>query len=761
MSRRLNVLSCAFLLLAGVACSSETRNNLEYLIPEPVSIIETPGSLTLDKEVGVAIVDSTLLPAVAYLEEILPAEVRLMDWDEADIRIAYEDSLEEGGYELDVNRKNVNILAADYSGAASAIATVRQLLPASLSEDNMTLPAAFVKDAPRFTWRGMHLDVSRHFYNKEEVMRLLDLMAVYKFNKFHWHLTDDQGWRIEIRQYPLLTEKGAWRELNWQDRECLERAEKEHNPDLRLQEDKLKTLEGKTVYGGYYTQEDIREVVAYAAERGIDVIPEIDMPGHFLAAIDEYPYVTCKGQQGWGQVFSSPVCVGNDKALEFCKNVWREVFELFPYEYVHIGGDEVDKANWKRCPDCRRRVRTENLESAEALQAWFIRNMENFFNENGKHLMGWDEIVEDGLSDQAVISWWRSWVPDAVAKATGAGMKAVICPSEYMYFDYPADADNLGKIYNWEPVPAGLSPEQQNLVWGVQCNVWTEWIPTVDRMDYMIFPRALAVSERAWTRQDKEKDLQDFENRLVTHIARMDEMDVHYRIPDLTGFWERNVFVDSDVLDIKCLVKDVEIRYTTDGSVPNRESALYEGPIDITETTLFKLRTFRPDGTAGDIVEVSFSKEDYLPAAGSLPELEEGLHADWYDFRGNTCKNITTAPFNGSMVAEKVCIPESVRGNIGLLLEGYIHIPEDGIYTFSLLSDDGSILELDGQTVVDNDGPHGPKAKQGQKALRKGLHRINVSYYDFNGGKLALYYIDGKGERVECPASWFSHAASK
>ena len=436
------------------------------------------------------------------------------------------------------------------------------------------------------------------------------------------------------------------------------------------------------------------------------------------------------------------------------------MFDLFPYEYAHIGGDEVDKENWKRCPDCLARVRQQKLADADELQAWFIREMEAFFHEHGKKLMGWDDFLEDGLSTEAVISWWRSWVPDAVQRATAKGMKTVICPGSHLYFDAQQDAAYISRIYDWEPVPEGLTPEQEALVMGIQCNVWTEWIPTMERMEYMVFPRILAASEVAWRSAGKEKDYPAFEQKVFRHMARMDEMGINYRLPELTGLVDRGVFVDQGRLEVECALEDVEIRYTTDGTVPTADSPLYTGPIDIYEPADFALRAFRPDGSGDQVFRTSFSKEDYLPSTDlSGLALQDGLKADWYDFRGESCAEITQAPFNKSLIVSKVGIPEGVKGNIGLILKGFIDIPEEAIYTFSLLSDDGSMLWIDGQEVIGNDGPHSPETRVGQKALKAGLHPVELSYFDWNGGILQLFYRNASGENVECPSSWFKHIA--
>ena len=326
-----------------------------------------------------------------------------------------------------------------------------------------------------------------------------------------------------------------------------------------------------------------------------------------------------------------------------------------------------------------------------------------------------------------------------------------------MYFDAQQNREYVSRIYEWEPMPEGMTPEQEKLVMGIQCNVWTEWIPTVDRMEYMVFPRLLAASEVAWRSADKAKEYAVFQQKVLHHMKRMDEVGINYRVPELTGFYERNVFVDKAVLDVHCAMETAVIHYTDDGSVPTLDSPVYTGPVEVEESTQFQLRAFRPDGTADQIFKASFSKEDYLPAKQVGKALLNGLQGDWYEFSGNKCTDIVKAPFVKKVFASKVEIPEEVKGDIGLVLKGYIQIPEDGIYTFSLLSDDGSILYIDGQEVIENDGPHGPVERIGQKALAAGLHEIEVDYFDPNGGVLKLSTLDAGGNSVECPESWFKY----
>ena len=716
-------------------------------------------------KIGVS--DQSLFPAAGYLQDILrnvvSTSVEVTEADKADIYLQLgQDNGKPGSYKLQATPKSVQVEAGDYSGIVSAIASLHQLLPAGIevqgTKQTFSIPAVQIEDSPRFEWRGFMLDASRHFWNKDEVKHILDLMSLYKLNKFHWHLTDDQGWRIEIEKYPLLTEKGAWRKFNKHDRGCMERAVEEDNTDFLIPENKIRIVEGDTLYGGYYTHEDIKEIVDYAAQRGIDVIPEIDMPGHFLAAITQYPDLACDGLIGWGETFSSPICPGKDTTLEFCQDVFKEIFDLFPYEYVHMGGDEVEKNNWKKCPRCQKRIRTEGLKSVEDLQAWFVRDMEKFFLANGKKLIGWDEVVADGLTSDAAITWWRSWSKEAVPMATSQGQRVIACPNEYFYFDYAQDKNSVKKILAYDPYADDrLSPEQKECFWGVQANLWAEWIPSMKRIEYLILPRMVALSEIAWVQPEAKPDLKEFYRQLVPHFKRMDILGLNYRIPDLEGFYKVNAFLDEASVDLTCPLPGIEVRYTTDGSMPTKQSTLYEGNLKVTETTDFTFRTFRPDGTPSDVARTRYVKAPYAEATAAPASLNSGLKAVWHKFCGNLCADIDAAPVNGEYIVESVSIPEEVKGDIGLILKGYLEIPADGIYTFALLSDDGSTLKLDGELLGDNDGAHSPVEIIVQKALKAGLHPIEVRYFDCNGGVLQMELVNEKGEKEVLPKEWLKY----
>ena len=763
-------LSSSLLIVSACVFSSCTPTVKQEIaiLPTPVSLTEQSGSFVLKDGMKIGVSDQSLFPAVGYLQEILRNVISTSvevttDKDQVDMYFQLKDTGgKPGSYRLQSTPEYIQIEASDYSGIISAITTIRQLLPAAIEvqgeKQTYSIPVVQIEDVPRFEWRGFMLDASRHFWSKDEVKHVLDLMSLYKLNKFHWHLSDDQGWRIEIEKYPLLTEKGAWRKFNEQDRICMARAKEEDNTDFLIPEDKIRIVEGDTLYGGYYTHDDIKEIVAYATQRGIDVIPEIDMPGHFLAAISQYPELACDGLIGWGETFSSPICPGKDATLEFCRNVFKEVFELFPYEYVHMGGDEVEKANWKKCPLCQKRIRTKKLGSVEELQAWFVRDIEKFFLANGKKLIGWDEVVADGLSSDAAITWWRSWAKDALPTATAQKQKVIACPNEYFYFDYAQDQNSVKKILAYDPcADERLSPEQKKYIWGVQANLWAEWIPTMKRIEYLIVPRMIALSEIAWAEPVAKPSLEEFYRQLVPQFKRMDVMRINYRVPDLQGFYKVNAFIDETTVDLTCPLPGTEIRYTTDGSMPTKESALYNGALDVTETTDFAFRTFRPDGSPSDVARTKYVKAPYAEAVTAPAALQPGLKAVWHDFRGNLCADIDSAPVKGEYVVESVSIPEEVKGNIGLVMTGYLEVPADGIYTFALLSDDGSTLTLDGELLGDNDGAHSSVEIIVQKALKAGLHPIEVRYFDCNGGVLQMELVNEKGEKEMLPGAWLKH----
>ena len=509
------------------------------IIPKPTSVTMREGGFLLKDGINIGYSDVSLQPAANYLQEILTRATGLqikVKQGKGRIQLTLTPSSQENeealdeSYELVSDKRGILITAHSYRGIVNGIATLRQLLPNEIESKTRVegvvwwVPAVLVQDSPNFHWRGLMLDPVRHFYSVEETKQLLDDMALYKLNKFHWHLSDNEGFRMEVKAYPGLTsDTVAWRRFNYHDRKCLDRASKENNPTLLLPWKFFKDVEGYgELYGGYYTQEEIRDVVEYAAIRGIDIIPEIDMPGHNSAACYCYKWLSCT-QDG-----REPLCLGRNTTIEFAEKVYEEVFKLFPYEYVSIGGDEVNRRRWSECPECQKRIEAEGLKDVSELQAWFTKHMERYFNAHGKRILGWDEILEGGLSKTATVHWWRGDHTDVVQRSTAMGNEVVCCPTSFLYFDYAQDDNTLRKVYDGDIVPTDLTPQQLNLVKGMQANIWCEYIPTVARMQWMVFPRALALAEKAWTPRN-EQQWDDFLPRLRHHLLRLDAMGIQYR----------------------------------------------------------------------------------------------------------------------------------------------------------------------------------------------------------------------------------------
>ena len=480
------------LLLIGNSCSE--RKEID-VIPMPRSVEYHSGNFTISTETKFytnlsaesrqALTDyleGTSLSSVSFAESATGNNGIELNLCDSSIVTGNE------AYRIEIDKKGVRLSANTETGIFYGLQTLLQLLN---NGDNKTLPALTINDSPRFPYRGLHLDVSRHFFDKEFVKKQLNAMAYFKMNRLHWHLTDGAGWRIEIKKYPRLTSFAAWRPF-----------------------DKLNDwwVGGRTfceqddprAVGGYYTQDDIREVVAYAADRHITIIPEIEMPGHSEEVLATYPELSCSGKP----YVNADFCIGTEKTFEFLENVLLEVIDLFPSEYIHIGGDEASKSSWKTCPRCQRRMADEHLNSVDELQSYMIHRIEKFLNDHGRKIIGWDEIIEGGLSPTATVMSWRG--EEGGIKAVKAGNQAIMTPGKYCYLDAFQDAPNtqpmaiggyltLEKVYSFEPVPDSLSTKEAELILGVQGNVWTEYRPTPEHFEYMIYPRILALAEIGWS----------------------------------------------------------------------------------------------------------------------------------------------------------------------------------------------------------------------------------------------------------------------
>lgn len=522
-------------------------------------------------------------------------------------------------YNLKVTAKGVSIVGSSEAGVFYGIQTLRKSLPIA-PQAVIALPAVDIADAPRFAYRGAHLDVSRHFFSVEEVKTYIDMMALHNMNRFHWHLTDDQGWRIEIKKYPKLTEVGSKRSETVIGRNTGK-------------------YDGKP-YGGFYTQEQAKEIVDYAAARYITVIPEIDLPGHMQAALAAYPELGCTGGpydvwKIWG-VSEDVLCAGNDEVLTFLENVFTELIDIFPSKYIHVGGDECPKVRWEKCPKCQARISALALKSdahhskEERLQSFVINHVEKFLNEHGRQIIGWDEILEGGLAPNATVMSWRG--ESGGIEAAKQKHDVIMTPNTYLYFDYyqAKDTENepfsiggylpVERVYSYEPMPSVLTPDEQQYIKGVQANLWTEYIPTFSHAQYMVLPRWAALSEVQWSLPEK-KNYDDFLSRLPQLINWYAAEKYNYakHVFDVKADFTPNPA--EGTLDITLSTIDgAPIHYTLDGTEPTADSPLYKEVLKLKSNTVFSAIAIRPSGNTKVITEkVNFSKSSMKPIVANQP----------------------------------------------------------------------------------------------------------------------------------------------
>lgn len=749
--------------------SCQEKNAVPDIIPAPVNVEMGRGYFSIPDIVGLACPDSSFFMIADFLGTCLEGGCARLpgtscrsgkDMDmtvggKGDIAIVMDGTLDpSGAYRLDVSCNGVRIACSSYTGAVSAAATLGQMVR------DGKIPAAHIVDSPRFAWRGFMLDVSRHFFTVDEVKALLSELAMYKFNKFHWHLTDDQGWRVEIKSYPRLAENGGFRDPLAHDHDIVtaERAKKENDPASLLPADRLVDKDGKTMYGGYYTQDEIRDVVAYAASLGMDVIPEIDMPGHSLKIIESYPELSCKGHAVWGKDFSVPLCPGNDATLEFARTVYKEIFDLFPYGYVHIGADEVEKSHWDVCPKCKTRKAENGLADSHDLQDWFVSRLEAFCAENGKTVIGWDEIAsKPGFSKNAVVQWWRPWAPASKKNAAENGNAIILSPNEFYYMDISQNRNTLMKVYGYEPLDAILDGYEDQIL-GLHGNLWTEYVTSFESICDKLFPRMFAVSETAWS-EPQRKDAEDFARRVNAHLERLNANGWNYRVPDLDGFCDSNVFDGSVEVNVTVPVEGVTVRYTMDGSVPGPESEVFDSPLTINEDCVLAFRAFTMSGVGGATYTAVYRHAEYIgPAMASddADGLAPGLLTSLYNGKFQGCSNLP-AKADAEYVSGTMALPENPAHDFGLVFRGYVNIPEDGVVSFYTYSDDGTVMIVSGEITVDNDGLHSREERSGQALLKKGWHPIELRYFDHGGGFLEAGFIMSDGTRRPFVPEDFRH----
>ncbi|MBS1503749.1 MAG: family 20 glycosylhydrolase, partial [Bacteroidetes bacterium] len=577
----------------------------------------------------------------------------------------------------------------------------------------------------------------------------LDMMAYYKLNNFHWHLTDDQGWRIEIKKYPRLTEIGSQRAQtligNSHDRS------------------RPKEYDG-TPYGGYYTQDQIREVVKYAADRYINIVPEIEMPGHSSAALAAYPEFSCdpsktyKVAESWG-VFHDIYCP-SDKTFGFLEDVLTEVMDLFPSKYIHIGGDEVPKDAWKNSPFCQKLIKKLKLKNEEQLQSYFIQRIEKFVNSKGRSIIGWDEILEGGLSPNATVMSWRGEA-GGIAAAQQSHDVIMTPGSNGLYLDHAQGKTDeplgiggyspLSQTYSYNPTPAVLTPDQQKFIIGVQANLWSEYIPTGAKAEYMYYPRVLALSEVAWSQLSK-KNFKDFsEVRLPGQLAFLDRNNYDYRVPYAIGAQDTIMFGSQLNVQLKPSVTGAKIYYTIDGYTPRETDLEYAAPItyNVPQDDYRELQTIEitPSGKRSHVSHtVVYNRSPLAPVAyqGNAQGLKYELFQGTFD---NTEQFKNAAVVDSGVVKSfNTSVLKKNNPTFGVIYNGYIRIDTDGLYMFSTKSDDGSVLSIDDQPVVNNDGKHPLVEQGGAVALQKGYHKFTLKYFDVGQISALRVYISMPGK---------------
>lgn len=631
------ILLAGFLLPLVAGCTDTNLTQNVSLVPHPAQVV--PGSgyyLFSDKTVFAVENEEQAEVARGFIALFTRAagftpQLSVGDASAGDICLRTDATLKSEAYTLDVSSKKIIINASDTKGFFYALQTIRQLLPASIEKEGISdkkvkwsIPAVNIQDEPRFGYRALLLDAARFFIPKENVLRIIDCMAMLKINTLHFHLTDDNGWRLEIKKYPRLTEVGAWR---------VDRG------DLPFPARRNPKAGEPTPIGGFYTQEDIKEMVAYAAARQIEIVPEIDMPAHSNSALAAYPELACPVVKDFigvlpglgGQNSEIIYCAGNEKVFTFLQDVMDEVMALFPSRYIHIGGDEAQKTNWKKCPLCQLKMKREKLANEEDLQGYFMERMSDYVRSKGREVIGWDELTNSSfLPDDVIVLGWQGY-GQAALKAAEKGHRFIMTPARIMYlirYQGPQwfepltyfGNNTLKDVYDYEPVQKDWKPEYASLLMGVQASMWTEFCTKPEDVDYLVFPRLAALAEVAWTQPDKKewasflKALDGFNEHLAAKgIVYARSM---YNI-------QHKVTPDNGVLKVKleCIRPDMEIRYTTDGSEPTASSSLYTDLLTVTESQTIKSATFAQGEQMGKtlVLPIDWNKATAKTVLGSNP----------------------------------------------------------------------------------------------------------------------------------------------
>ena len=713
------------LSLLAVSCQSEIQHSYNEgisIIPMPHKMEIQQGSFDLNKRTILVIPDSLEMDAsiALFSEKVKTAtgfDLKIAPSNPTSNYIEFRKTsicdFNPEGYILNVNQERITLEARTQRGFFYGLQTILQLLPAEIESPtvqrniNWKIPCVNISDNPRFTWRGMHLDVCRHFLPVENIKKHLDMMTIYKLNTFHWHLTDDQAWRIEIKKYPLLTQLGATR-----------------------------TEEDGTVISGFYSQEQIRDVVEYAQRRFINVVPEIEMPGHALAALTPYPEYSCTGgpfspRTVWG-VEEDVFCAGNDQTFVFLEDIIDEVASLFPYDYFHIGGDESPKDRWEKCPKCQKRMRDEGLKNEHELQSYFVERIEKVVLKHNKKMVGWDEILEGGLAKSATVMSWRG--ENGGIEAATSGHDVVMTPGSHCYLDHYQGSSKvepvaiggytpLEKVYEYEPVPSALDAQYSKHILGTQGNVWAEYMYSPDRVEYFVYPRILALAEVGWSLPE-HKDFKNFTQRLNNQFVRMDLRGINYHIPLPEGPCNSIAFVDSATL-VFSTTRPVTMVYTLNGDTPDKSSKRYENPLIIKNNTVVNIATLLETGRMSAVRTIAVTKQDYA-VAQNVDNLEQGISMKTRQGIFQKVSDLDSVSDWESTIISALDLTTffNYKNPSAVIAKGFISIPEDGIYRFST---DVDQFYINNQLLISNEGELKKHSRNdASMALAKGFHGVRL-----------------------------------
>lgn len=757
------ILLLIFCYSFGNAQTSITNNSI---IPQPNSYKATGDSIRLDGQIKVVFEKNKFSAKEQKTANIFESAINSNTANKkSNIEVLFitknpSTSLKKEAYKINITSKKITVIGSE-EGLFYGVQSLIQLLPNKFKNQEIKLPCVTIEDEPRYSYRGLHLDVCRHFFSVDVIKDFIAQMSSYKLNNFHWHLTDDQGWRIEIKKYPKLTEVGSKRA------QTLVGNKFERFPYF---------FDGNP-YGGFYTQEEIKDIVKFAEEHYVNIIPEIEMPGHATAAVTAYPNLSCfpdrpyKVIESWG-VFEDIFCAGKEETYTFLEDVLTEVMDLFPSKYIHIGGDECPKTRWKECPNCQKKIKELGLKNEHELQSYLTTRIEKFLNANGRQILGWDEMLEGGLAPNAAVMSWRG--ESGGIAATKQKHFVIMNPEQVLYLDYnqgysPNEPLTVGrlitvdKIYNYNPTPVdSLTVEEQKYIMGVQSNLWSEYLTSPAKLNYQLYPRMFALAEITWT-EPQNKNYNNFVlDRIPHHLEKLEAQKRLYKVPTPFGANETALIASKYVLDLKPTIKSGQIFYTIDGYNPDETAELYEKPVTINipkgEFRTIKTVQISQSGRRSSISKILVRNPE-LKSALAIKPTKKGLKFDYYTgalFQQvqdlELAKPVNSGIFEGAISSEKW--KTKTERYIGLKFYGYIYIQETANYTISMLSDDGSKLFIDNELVVNNDGIHWLNEAYGVTKLEKGFHKINISYFDQIGGTTLTCFIQQEGkEKQEISAS--------